>query len=226
MTISLTSEHIASAIIHEHYFTADQGVDGEYILNNWGDFKAYGFTCPDSHPSLKLTTLCILVLWNGFTVVGKSACADPAKFNAELGKQYAREDAISKVWELLAFITKDPFAGNTSTFPEGNPMNQAQQDQVDQSNETNDMVEVSDLDSFVRILFNWHESKVQVLEHIMDIPDGVVMNYTDDNGKDLQITLTGDLLEAFKMGVNLSLMELGKLPFRIEAQEAFSDAVH
>lgn len=50
------------------------------------------------------TTVCTLVLYNGFTVRGDSACVDPANFNEELGKKYARERAVDAVWPVLGAI--------------------------------------------------------------------------------------------------------------------------
>jgi Phage protein (N4 Gp49/phage Sf6 gene 66) family len=56
---------------------------------------------------LRLTTLHVIVMRNGFTVIGKSTPLDPANFNAELGKRYAREDAIRQLWPLMAFSRAD-----------------------------------------------------------------------------------------------------------------------
>jgi hypothetical protein len=67
--------------------------------------------CPPIHPALPLLTFCILVLKNGFTVVGKSACASPENFDAELGKKIARQDAISQVWPLMGYALKEKLSG-------------------------------------------------------------------------------------------------------------------
>ena len=64
---------------------------------------------PAGHP-LRLLTICVLVLRNGFTVTGESACASPENFNAEIGRRIARENAISKVWPLLGFRLRDELA--------------------------------------------------------------------------------------------------------------------
>lgn len=50
------------------------------------------------------TMLCTLVLDNGFVVVGKSACIDAKEFNAETGKQVARDDAVRQLWPLFGFF--------------------------------------------------------------------------------------------------------------------------
>lgn len=49
-------------------------------------------------------TLCILKFDNGFTVVGKSGCADPANFDATIGQELAYKDAIGQAWPLFGFL--------------------------------------------------------------------------------------------------------------------------
>lgn len=51
-------------------------------------------------------TVCCLVLANGYGVVGKSACVSPARFNKDLGRRYAREDAKQKIWELEGYLLR------------------------------------------------------------------------------------------------------------------------
>lgn len=58
---------------------------------------------PPMSASLELLTICVLVLRNGFTVVGTSACASPANFNAEIGRRLARERAIDQIWPLMGY---------------------------------------------------------------------------------------------------------------------------
>jgi hypothetical protein len=53
-----------------------------------------------------MLTVCCLTLQNGFTVVGESACASPANFNAELGKKIARDHARNKIWALEGYRLK------------------------------------------------------------------------------------------------------------------------
>lgn len=55
----------------------------------------------------KTTTICVLTLQNGFSVVGKSACADPANFNQELGAKIAKEDAVRQIWALEGYLLKE-----------------------------------------------------------------------------------------------------------------------
>lgn len=50
------------------------------------------------------TTVCCLTLKDGFTVIGKSACVDPAKFDEALGRKIANDDAVRQVWELEGYL--------------------------------------------------------------------------------------------------------------------------
>lgn len=51
-------------------------------------------------------TVCNLVLKNGFSVQGVSACVDPLRYNRQDGETYSREDAVSKVWPLEGYLLK------------------------------------------------------------------------------------------------------------------------
>lgn len=60
--------------------------------------------------SLKCFSICLLVMKNGFTVIGKSAPASPENFNPDLGKQYAYENAVRELWPLMGFALRDQLA--------------------------------------------------------------------------------------------------------------------
>lgn len=51
-------------------------------------------------------TVCCLSLRNGFNAVGHSACVSPQAFDAEKGKQYARENAREQVWALEGYLLR------------------------------------------------------------------------------------------------------------------------
>ncbi len=57
-------------------------------------------------PGLCLLTFCVLVLRNGFTVTGESACASPENFDADLGRKIARDNAVQKLWPLMGYELK------------------------------------------------------------------------------------------------------------------------
>jgi len=61
--------------------------------------------------SLALLTICILVMQNGFTVIGKSAPASPENFDAEKGRLFAYEDAIKQLWPLEGYALRERLSG-------------------------------------------------------------------------------------------------------------------
>lgn len=81
-------------IVHTHYFTAG---DACLALN-----QPVSTTSP-----LDLLTICILVMQNGFTVIGKSAPASPENFDSEKGKRFAYEDAIKQLWPLEGYALRE-----------------------------------------------------------------------------------------------------------------------
>jgi hypothetical protein len=52
-------------------------------------------------------TLCLVVMKNGFVVVGKSAAASPENYDWEKSKTLSYEDAVRQIWPLMAFALKD-----------------------------------------------------------------------------------------------------------------------
>jgi hypothetical protein len=104
----VTPDHINACIISEHFFTAEEGMLGAYKKND----DVYVGDRPSHHnvPSLALLTFCVLVLRNGFTVTGESACASPENFNAELGRKIARENARNKIWMLEGYALRERLA--------------------------------------------------------------------------------------------------------------------
>lgn len=97
----ITPADVEAAIRDEVFFTAAQGSDAE----------ASNDPVLASYDSLKLLTFCVLVLRNGFTVTGESACASPANFDPEIGRKIARENARAKIWPLLGYALRDKLAG-------------------------------------------------------------------------------------------------------------------
>ncbi len=60
--------------------------------------------------AMSCLTVCALVLNNGFTVVGKSACASPENFDAALGRKIAYADARQQIWALEGYALKNKLA--------------------------------------------------------------------------------------------------------------------
>lgn len=96
----ITMEDIEANITSEHYFTAYAGAKSGRITRDE----------PENAEALKLLTFCVLVLRNGFTVTGQSACVSLENFNAEVGRKIALEDAIDKMWPLMGYALKEKLA--------------------------------------------------------------------------------------------------------------------
>lgn len=96
--LRVTPEDLKANIVSEYYFTAGDGAHGAALAAG-KDRSAY-------ESSLDLLTFCVLVLRNGFTVTGESACASPENFDAEIGRKIARENAVAKVWPLMGYELK------------------------------------------------------------------------------------------------------------------------
>ncbi|POF97062.1 Gp49 family protein [Pseudomonas putida] len=94
----ITPADLQANIASEHYFTAGDGAHGAAL--------AAGNERSSYESSLDLLTFCVLVLRNGFTVTGESACASPENFDAEIGRKIARQNAEQKIWPLMGYELK------------------------------------------------------------------------------------------------------------------------
>ena len=59
----------------------------------------------------------MLVLRNGFTVTGESACASPENFNADIGRRIARENAVAKIWPLMGYELRSKLHAIETAIP-------------------------------------------------------------------------------------------------------------
>jgi hypothetical protein len=89
-------EDIEAAIAERYHVLGDDAVGGVPSMD---------------HP-LDVLSICILVMRNGFTVIGKSAPASPENFDADLGKKLAYEDAVRQLWPLMGFALRDRLAAD------------------------------------------------------------------------------------------------------------------
>lgn len=87
-------------------------VDAE-IESIWFINGATGVVPDDFQPPvgtrspLNQLTFCVLVLKNGFTVTGESACASPENYDEEIGRKIALGNAKQKIWGHLGFRLRD-----------------------------------------------------------------------------------------------------------------------
>lgn len=106
----LSPADIDAAIMSEHYFTGIAGATAEDAESRWNPH----WEVPRSHEALSCLTICVLVLRNGFTVTGESACASPDNFDAEIGRKIAREKAREKIWPLEGYLLRNRLANEVS----------------------------------------------------------------------------------------------------------------
>jgi hypothetical protein len=125
----VTPADIAANVASEHYFTAADAMRFLWLTEDLSEpghrdavrritesipTRSYSGACIDidansnntAQPALGLLTFCVLVLRNGFTVTGESACASPENFDAVIGRKIARENALNKVWPLMGYALK------------------------------------------------------------------------------------------------------------------------
>lgn len=105
----ITPADIQAAIAQTHYFTAADGVRGAAIADGVDD---------GSTPPLQLLTFCVLVLRNGFTVTGESACASPENFDPVIGQKVARQNAEQKIWMLEGYLLKESLYNEQQEHPD------------------------------------------------------------------------------------------------------------
>ena len=101
----ITLADIEANIVSEHFFTARDGRLGALTNETYVGRERPLENGVDLIP-LELLTFCVLVLRNGFTVTGESACASPDNFDAEVGRKIARENAVNKIWPLMGYELK------------------------------------------------------------------------------------------------------------------------
>lgn len=127
----VTPADIEVNIASEHYFTAADGFrlhwltedhpkqdtrTSVYDIASNVNVRSYASTCASidaaagTPQSLGLLTFCVLVLRNGFTVTGETACASPENFDAEIGRKIARQSAVQKIWPLMGYELRSKLA--------------------------------------------------------------------------------------------------------------------
>lgn len=107
----VTPADVESAISSEFFFTAHDGARGAVVRAKSWDQVSVRHDDNVAETPLKLLTFCVLVLQNGFTVTGESACASPENFDEEIGRKIARQNAVAKIWPLLGYALKQHLKG-------------------------------------------------------------------------------------------------------------------
>lgn len=102
----ITTQDIEDNIVFEGYHSAWEGAEYDRFSTARRD--------PDYERvigvALSLTTICTLVLRNGFVVIGTSACASPLTFDSKIGRKLAREKALDEVWKVMGYELRTKLA--------------------------------------------------------------------------------------------------------------------
>jgi len=102
----ITPDDIEANIASEHYFRAVEATAGSAAQSKY----APDWEVPKTLEALCCLTFCVLVLKNGYTVTGESACVSSANFNADVGRSIARKNAVEKIWPLMGYALKERLA--------------------------------------------------------------------------------------------------------------------
>ena len=108
----VTPADIEANIATEAYFTAHEGIEGARAAH--GKYQLVRHNENEAEGPMGRLTFCVLILDNGFTVTGESACASPENFDAEIGRRIARENAVQKIWPLMGYELRSKLAANTA----------------------------------------------------------------------------------------------------------------
>lgn len=84
------------------------------------------------------------------------------------------------------------------------------------SDQKTDVVQVTSMDTLVKLLARWHANKIARCEHYLTLPDGQTVQV----GEEPEFVVTGDVRKGFELGINMALMEFGVLPFSFELEDA------
>lgn len=86
--VRVTEADVLANIKAEYSFTLGEALD------------AMGVPVVDD---VRCMTVCVLVMNNGFSVQGVSACADPKGFDAQVGREIAKRNAVSVAWGHMGY---------------------------------------------------------------------------------------------------------------------------
>lgn len=92
----------------------EANIASEYCFGASDGLRGIGISEAHIPSQLNLLTICVLVLKNGFTVTGESACASPENFDAEIGRKIARRNAEAKIWPLMGYELRSKLAGGAA----------------------------------------------------------------------------------------------------------------
>lgn len=97
---------ITAKIAHVFYARGDSIVDSATETEK-DDVASPLDPADDVSYACRLLTVCIVVMQNGFIVIGKAVPASPENFNVDLGRNLAYEDAVRQLWPLEGYLLRE-----------------------------------------------------------------------------------------------------------------------
>lgn len=84
---------------------------GEYSACAWDAFGTQPNITIEAERALRSTTICVLVLRNGFPIVGTSVTAAPENYDHNDGLKWAKADAMAKLWLCEEYAVRNRLMG-------------------------------------------------------------------------------------------------------------------
>lgn len=88
----ISLEYMEGQIEQIWYTTADQCISTRATLR--------------AAEGLKYTTMCFVLMKNGYLVIGHSTPASPENFNPDLGRKLAYDQCLKQLWPILGYELK------------------------------------------------------------------------------------------------------------------------
>ena len=114
MSVEVTDQEAQAVAVAPRVKLSDieGAIRSRYDFTAWAAVSAAANPAPKAEDmdALGILSVCILVMGNGFNVIGKSAPASPENFNADLGRKFAYEDCIRQLWPLMGYALRDKLA--------------------------------------------------------------------------------------------------------------------
>lgn len=85
-----------------------------------------------------------------------------------------------------------------------------------------EMIEIESIDHFATLLQGWMVHTSRILAHMKEIPEGTEVSLGDE--EDINLTLSGDSLHAFKLGISFAQEQLDNNPFVLSSAEASEES--
>lgn len=91
--------------------TVEGQIVAEYALRAWDAFRDQANIDPNAERALRSTTLYVMVLRNGFPIVGSSVAAAPDNYDPNEGRKLAKADAMQKLWMVEEYALRNRLTG-------------------------------------------------------------------------------------------------------------------